>query len=300
MKWADVINETLRYLEDNIMTVQSPKEVAMSVHVSTSYLQNSFQMITGYTIGEYVRSRRLYLAAMDLLEKDEKIIDIAQKYGYETPESFTKAFSRFHDATPTEIKKKKKAAKAFLPLKLSFSVKGADTVDVIIEKMPKFYILGSAEVFEVDTCFKKIPGFVYDFINKNYAELNANVFYGVSVGDCDVILNAEGRPWSSEYEGISVDERFLVLTGVDYNGGKIPEGMTVIEIPETLWAKFICRDNSVEASQEMRRYIFGEWLFETDEYDLIDEYNVERYGVPNEDGSGLHNEIWLPVRRQNK
>ena len=76
--------------------------------------------------------------------------------------------------------------------------------------------------------------------------------------------------------------------------------MTVIEIPETLWAKFICRDNSVEASQEMRRYIFGEWLFETDEYDLIDEYNVERYGVPNEDGSGLHNEIWLPVRRQNK
>ena len=299
MNWADVINETLRYLENNIMTVQSPKEVAMSVHVSTSYLQNSFQMITGYTIGEYVRSRRLYLAAMDLLEKDEKIIDIAQKYGYETPESFTKAFSRFHDATPTEIKKKKKAAKAFLPLKLSFSVKGADTVDVIIEKMPKFYILGSAEVFEVDTCFKKIPGFVYDFINKNYAELNANVFYGVSVGDCDVILNAEGRPWSSEYEGVSFGERFLFLTGVDYEGRKVPEGMTVIEVPETLWAKFKCKDNSTEASQAMRRYIFSEWLFETDEYDLIDEYNVERYGVPNDDGIGLHNEIWLPVRRHN-
>ena len=299
MNWADVINETLRYLEDNIMTVQSPKEVAMSVHVSTSYLQNSFQMITGYTIGEYVRSRKLYLAAMDLLEKDEKIIDIAQKYGYETPESFTKAFSRFHDATPNEIKKKKKAAKAFLPLKLSFSVKGADTVDVIIEKMPKFYILGSAEVFEADTCFKKIPGFVYDFINKNYAELNANVFYGVSVGDCDVILNAEGRPWTSEYEGVSFGERFLFLTGVDYDGRKVPEGMTVIEVPETLWAKFKCKDNSTEASQAMRRYIFSEWLFETDEYDLIDEYNVERYGVPDDDGNGLHNEIWLPVRRHN-
>ncbi len=298
MNWADVINETLRYLEDNIMTVQSPKEVAMSVHVSTSYLQNSFQMITGYTIGEYVRSRRLYLAAMDLLEKDEKIIDIAQKYGYETPESFTKAFSRFHDATPNEIKKKKKAVKAFLPLKLSFSVKGADTVDVIIEKMPKFYILGSAEVFEVDTCFNKIPGFVYDFINKNYAELNANVFYGVSVGDCDVILNAEGRPWSSEYEGVSFGERFLFLTGVDYDGRKVPEGMTVIEVPETLWAKFKCKDNSTEASQAMRRYIFSEWIFETDEYDLVDEFNIDRYGVPNDDGEGLHNEIWLPLKRK--
>ena len=281
------------------MTVRGPKEVAVSVHVSSSYLQNSFQMITGYTIGEYIRSRRLYLAAMDLIEKDEKIIDVAQKYGYETQESFSKAFSRFHDATPNEIKKKNKPAKAFLPLKLSFSVKGADTVDVIIEKMPKFYILGAADVFDVETCFAEIPGFVYDFINKHYSELNSDIFYGVSVGDCDVILNAEGRPWVSEYEGISFDERFLFLTGVDYNGGKVPEGMTVIEIPETLWAKFKCRDNSTEASQEMRRYIFREWLFETDEYDLIDEYNVERYGVPNDDGSGLHNEIWLPVRRHN-
>ena len=169
MNWAEVINETLRYMEDNIMTVEGPKEVAMSVHVSSSYLQKSFQMITGYTIGEYIRSRRLYLAAMDLIEKDEKIIDVAERYGYETPESFSKAFSSFHDATPNEIKKKNKPAKAFLPLKLTFSVKGADTVDVIIEKMPKFY---------------------------------------------------------------------------------------------------------------------------------IDEYNVERYGVPNEDGNGLHNEIWLPVRRK--
>lgn len=71
MNWAEVINETLRYLEKNIMTVQGPKEVAMEVHVSSSYLQNSFQMITGYTIGEYIRRRRLYLAAMDLIEKDE-------------------------------------------------------------------------------------------------------------------------------------------------------------------------------------------------------------------------------------
>ena len=147
MNWADVINETLRYLEKNILTVRSPKEVAMEVHVSSGYLQNSFQMITGYTIGEYIRSRRLYLAAMDRIEKDEKIIDVAERYGYETPESFTKAFSRFHDATPNEIKKKNKPAKVFLPLKLKFSVKGADTVDVVIEKMPKFKILGLADVF---------------------------------------------------------------------------------------------------------------------------------------------------------
>lgn len=298
MNWAEVINETLHYLEKNIMTVQSPKEVAMEVHVSAGYLQSSFQMITGYTIGEYVRSRRLYLAAMDLIEKDEKIIDLAERYGYETPESFTKAFSRFHDATPNEIKKKNKPAKVFLPLKLKFSVKGADTVDVVIEKMPKFKILGVPDVFVNETCFEKIPGFVWDFINRHGNELNTNQFYGVSVGDCDIILNREGRPWPKDYEDISFDERFLFLTGVDYDGGKVPEGMTVIEIPETVWAKFKCKDASVEASQAMRRYIFGEWLFEADEYDLVDEYNIERYGVHNDTGDGMHNEIWLPVRRK--
>jgi AraC family transcriptional regulator len=297
MNWAEVINETLRYLEKNIMTVQGPKEVAMEVHVSSSYLQNSFQMITGYTIGEYIRRRRLYLAAMDLIEKDEKVIDLASKYGYETPESFTKAFSRFHNATPNEIRKKNKPAKVFLPLKLTFSVKGADTVDVEIEKMPKFKLLGAADVFDNDTCFDKIPGFVYDFINTYGERLNANTFWGVSVGDCDSVLNAEGKPWSKEHEGITFDERFLYLAGVSYDGGEVPEGLTVIEIPETIWVKFKCRDNSAEASQEMRRYIFGEWIFEADEYDLVDEYNVERYGVPNDIGDGLHNEIWIPVRR---
>ena len=298
MNWADVITKTLMYLEDNIMTVKSPKEVAMEVHVSSGYLQSCFQMITGYTIGEYIRNRRLYLAAMDLIEKDSKVIDVAERYGYETPESFAKAFSRFHDATPNEIKKKNKPAKVFLPLKLSFSVKGADKIDVIIEKMPAFKILGVADVFENDTCFGKIPGFVYDFINEHGGELNADTFYGVSVGDCDGVLNAEGRPWSSDHDGITFDERFLFLAGVDFKGGIVPDGMTVIEVPETVWAKFKCRDNSTEATQEMRRYIFGEWLFEADEYDLVDEYNIERYGVPDEKGGGLYNEIWLPVRRK--
>ena len=75
--------------------------------------------------------------------------------------------------------------------------------------------------------------------------------------------------------------------------------MTVIEIPETVWAKFRCKDSSKEEAQAMRCYIFGEWLFEAEEYELIDEYNVERYGVPNDDGDGIHTEIWLPIRRKN-
>ena len=79
---------------------------------------------------------------------------------------------------------------------------------------------------------------------------------------------------------------------------EIPEDMTCIEIPETLWAKFRCKDNSAEEIQKMRRFIFGEWLLDTDEYDLIAEYNIECYNLPSEDGKGFYSEIWLPVQRR--
>ncbi|MCR5274804.1 MAG: AraC family transcriptional regulator [Clostridiales bacterium] len=306
MDWVYVIQETLRYMEENLLTVTSPKEVALKVHVSASYLQTSFQMITGFSIGEYIRNRRLYLAAMELLEKDVKVIDISEKYGYETPESFTKAFSRFHDATPNEIKKEKKPIKAFLPLKLSFSVKGADTVDVVIEKSPKMRLIGKADLFSNDTCFQVIPGYVEGFwreqSKKGFFPEPFRGFYGVSVGESYDVLNASGEPWLNDYsesdaQKISFAEKFLFLVGIDYDGREVPEGMHVIEIPETLWAKFRCKDDSVKALQDLRVYIFREWLLDTDEYEPAGEFNVEYYEVPNEDGKGTHNEIWLPVRR---
>ena len=307
MDWVNVIQETLRYLEKNLLTVQGPKEVALAVHVSASYLQTSFQMITGFSISEYIRNRRLYLAAMDLLSGDAKVIDISEKYGYETPESFTKAFSRFHDATPNEIKKKKKPVKAFQPLKLSFSVKGGDEANVRIEKTDAFKLIGAAEVFDNATCFQKIPGyaseFIFDELKHRRISTEQSHFYGFSLGECELIKNEKGTPWLYDFDQTSIEkitfaERFIYLCGTEYHGGEVPEGMHVIDIPETLWAKFRCRDEGVEDIQNLRRYIFVEWLFENEEYDVIDEYNTECYSLPNEDGKGTHHEIWIPIRRR--
>ena len=91
-------------------------------------------------------------------------------------------------------------------MKLKFSVKGADTVDVIIEKMPEFKVLGKADVFSNENKYEKIPDFVYDFINMYGGKLNADVFYGISVGDCDLITDEAGKPWSKAYEGIFFDD----------------------------------------------------------------------------------------------
>ena len=113
------------HLTDNI----SAQDVADRVYLSPFFLQKGFSLMTGYGIGEYIRNRRLYQAARDLKETDDKVIDISFRYGYETPESFTKAFSRFHGATPSQIREGA-AGKVFLPLTIKLSVQGGSQMDV--------------------------------------------------------------------------------------------------------------------------------------------------------------------------
>ena len=99
MEWLTSIRTAIDYMEEHLTDNISAQDVADRVYLSPFFLQKGFSLMTGYGIGEYIRNRRLYRAALDLKETDDKVIDIALRYGYETPESFTKAFSRFHGAT---------------------------------------------------------------------------------------------------------------------------------------------------------------------------------------------------------
>ena len=101
MEWLTCIRAAIDYIESHLEENISAQDVANQVYLSSFFLQRGFSLMTGYGIGEYLRNRRLYQAALDLQRTDDKVIDIALRYCYETPESFTKAFVRFHGATPT-------------------------------------------------------------------------------------------------------------------------------------------------------------------------------------------------------
>ena len=92
MEWLSAIRAAIDYMEKHLTDDISAQDVGEQVFLSPFFLQRGFSLMTGYGIGEYIRNRRLYLAALDLQRTDEKVIDIALRYGYETPESFTKAF----------------------------------------------------------------------------------------------------------------------------------------------------------------------------------------------------------------
>ena len=90
MEWLTCIRKAIEYMEDHLTEDISAQDVAGQVYLSPFFLQRGFSLMTGYGIGEYIRNRRLYQSALDLRDTGERIIDIALKYGYETPESFTK------------------------------------------------------------------------------------------------------------------------------------------------------------------------------------------------------------------
>ena len=92
MEWLTSIRTAIDYMEEHLKDNISAQDVADQVCLSPFFLQRGFSLMTGYGIGEYIRNRRLYKAALDLKNTDDKVIDIAYDYCYETPESFTKAF----------------------------------------------------------------------------------------------------------------------------------------------------------------------------------------------------------------
>ena len=113
MEWTECIRNAIRYMEDNITEELTIENIARQAMISPFYFQKGFAMLCGITVGEYIKKRRLALAGSEIVSTDRKIIDIALQYGYDSPESFTRAFTRFHGATPTSVRKGEAMIKSF-------------------------------------------------------------------------------------------------------------------------------------------------------------------------------------------
>lgn len=290
MEWISLIKKALNFMETELLTIKSPEEVAQHVHISTMYLQKGFQILTGYSIGEYLKNRKLYLAAMDMINTNEKIIDIAYKYGYETPESFTKAFTRFHKATPTEIRKRKTNIRTFLPLRVTMVIQGGYNMDYTIEKMPSFKLIGFSKEFSFDTSYNEIPKFWDLFFSKyhTYTEEIKQVILQNRIGEFGLCIDDIGK-----------ENKFRYMIAGKYLGGNIPQEMEVYELKEGDWAIFKCFGPMPEALQTVNTQIFKEWLPGNTEYDLAGNYNIEWYSSQGKTtDEDYQSAIWIPVRRK--
>jgi AraC-like DNA-binding protein len=122
LDWVQCLNRAIRYIEEHLADDISIDEVARRSYSSSSHFQLVFHLVCGVTVGEYIRNRRMSLAAADLLQPGSKVIDVATRYRYETPESFSKAFARFHGLPPSKARQGQ--VRQFHPLSISISIQG--------------------------------------------------------------------------------------------------------------------------------------------------------------------------------
>lgn len=296
MEWTACLKKTLTYIEENLENEIDIGTVSKNIYLSPYYLQKGFQIITGYSIGEYIRSRRLYEAALAVSNTDEKIIDIALRYGYETPESFTKAFSRFHGVSPAAMRKEKSPIKSFLPLNIRVEITGGNKMDYVISPMWGFKVIGFEKVFSFETAYEEIPKF-WDEICEKYCN---HTIYAGKAPSCPeeqaIIDNCIG-----EY-GVCIDDvgdgKFRYLIAGKYTGGEVPEGMTVFEFPQGEWAKFNCTGPMPNSLQELNTKIFKEWLPGNPDFEMAGYYNIEWYSCDGEKSDADYQSgIWVPVKR---
>jgi len=291
MEWTECLRGAISYMERNLLEDIGPGDIADHVHISPFTLQHGFRLVTGYTIGEYLRGRRLYMAALDALQGDEPVIDLAYKYGYETPESFTKAFTRFHGVPPTKIRGNSRAIKPFLPLTIRIEIQGGNEMDYKIEKMDGFQLIGFVREFEHETSYSQIPKFWDEVMALEAPIFDRGPQNPIEQAICDHKIGEFGACFQGFQAG-----RFFYMIGGVYQGGPIPLGLSTVHVPAAQWAKFRCTGPLPGALQSVNTQVFGQWLPGNTEYEPSMAINLEWYSLEDSTAPDYESGIWLPVK----
>ena len=145
--WIEGFQASIDHIEQNLLNEPDIEKIAQKAALSSFYYQRIFSAMCGITVGEYIRARRMTLAAQELSCSDHKVIDIALKYGYDSPDSFAKAFQRFHGITPAQAREAGADLRSFAPLHIKITLEGGTMLDYkIVEKAP-FTVVGIKSLF---------------------------------------------------------------------------------------------------------------------------------------------------------
>lgn len=285
MGWLESMNEAVDYIEANITEKVDIEKVAKIALSSVFHFQRMYHVITGITVAEYIRRRRLTLAAQDIISGD-KVIDVAYKYGYETPEAFTKAFRKMHGISPSAAREPGAELKAYPKLSFHISIKGDKDMNYKIVKKEGFKVVGIQRKIKSANGenFKEVPKFWNDCMkdgSMDWVRSNAG-----SLGVLGVSLDLQNF-----YNG-----NFTYMIAVEKIDGPLPEGFVSVTVPAATWAVFEAVGPLPDANQDVVKRIFSEWFPATGyQHDCAPEIEVYPDGDTN--SQNYRCEIWIPVKK---
>lgn len=275
--WNEGISNAIAYIEENMMDDIDINKVAVKAYVSSFYFQKIFNVLCGFTVGEYIRNRRLTLAAQELCSTNIKVIDVAMKYGYDSPDSFTRAFTKFHGVNPSLARGHGNKLNSFAPLKIKLTLEGGTMLEYKIVEKAQFTVMGKSRRFNVETSYNEIPKFWQEHMESDESEVVCGM-YGICI-------DSDGKNF----------DYFIADNYIPWN--EVPEGYETKVIPVATWAIFPCRGSLPKALQDVNTKIWSEWLPSSKAYKLAGNYNIEMYTPPCENPEDNYNEIWIPVEK---
>lgn len=280
------IQKAIEYMEEHIFETINYEDVAKQVYMSNYHFHRIFSMITGITANEYIRNRKLSMAGQKLIMSNEKIIDIALKYGYESPESFTKAFTRFHGVTPSIAKRSGMQLKSFNRLVIKIKLEGGTGMEYKIVEKESFKLLAKVKAFRNESISEEDNTEIPDFWKQCGDE---GVFDVLKTHTVKHDIYGVCAPITKE------STHFNYGVAMEYAGGDIPDGYKIWDVSPTLWAVFKCMGHDGECIGETWGRIFKEFLPSSD-YNMLDDTDFELY--PENNNSDCFCEIWIPVEKK--
>jgi len=291
MNWTEQFIKAIEFIEDNLLNDISLNDIGNKVGISPFYFERGFSIYSGYNVKEYIRNRRLYKAALEIKSSNVSITELAFKYHYETLESFSKAFLRFHGCTPTQLRNNNGQIKLFLPLKINISISGGNDMDYIVEKEKNLKFIGFKKTIKGADGYIECPKFWDELIEKYLFKKNdgsslQEAIHKNKIGAFAVCYNTNN------------EDHFDYYICGKYEGGEVPKPLEVIEMPESLWAKFKCVGPLSGSLQAVNTAIYRDWLPNNDKYELNICADIEYYHDGDTSSDDYVSEIWLPIKEK--
>ena len=296
MEWPEIMNAAVDYIEANMAGDIDIEKAARIACCSSFHFRRMFYAFAGVTAAEYVRQRRMTLAAKELSTEKTKVIDAAVKYGYDSPDAFTRAFRNVHGITPMAARGPGVMLAAYPRISFITNIKGGNIMDYSIIEKPAFDIVAKARKFTTlqGENFIKIPQFWDEMMQ---SENGFKALMKLTQDKTGAVTGAGSLGICMMDE---VNDKFTYAIGVEKPAAKAaPAGFEVIHIPTATWAVFESIGPMPKAIQTVTVKIFKEWFPSTGyEHAAIPELEVYLPGNP--DNQDYHCQVWIPIIKKRK
>lgn len=292
------IETAMEYIENNLLTKLDYEVIASKAYYSSYHFQRMFSAFSGCTLGEYICARRMTLAGAELKGSDIKILDLAAKYGYENPESFTRAFTKFHGITPSQARRPDAKIKSFSRLSNYEAVEGGNFVDYRIVKRKEQAFFGYKRHFEGTPYGDERRSQEQDlFLSTRNKQWMLKGISSVCFNHFDpstdycVIDNVDDEGYDFYYAQ-PIDSDIELSSQIE---SQIP--ISKIVLPEAYYAVFKTKSERypTESYMDICKHIFCEWLSSTN-YQLQPTPELVIYHWYDDRKEDRYIEIYIPVK----